>query len=170
MKWYIAKCPTGAENNAIKALNELLTKMQAAELFGEIFVPYHGQDKAKRTTKRASMANYVFLKMDLTPKMQDIINRVEVMHLMLDENLSPITTTDEEVELMRAKIDATMEVQAQSFTAGQMVKVLEAPFEDFTATIEKVDDEKQIASVSVPILGRQISVELPFKSIKRITD
>ncbi len=170
MKWYIAKCPTGAENNAIKALQELLTKMHAKELFSEFFVPYHGTDKAKRTTKRANMANYIFLRMDLTPKMQDILNRLEVMNLMLDENLNPITTSHEEIELMRAKIEASMEVQAQSFTAGQMVKVLEAPFEDFTATIEKVDNEKEMANVTIPILGRQISVELPFKSIKRITD
>jgi|GEM_PF-2914834 len=169
MKWYIAKCPTGAEQNAIRALQELLNKMHATELLSECFVPYHA-NKEKRNSKRSSMANYVFLRMDLTPKMHGIMNKVEIMSLMLDENLNPITTSDSEIEAMKAKIEAAKEIDDQSFSAGMVVKVLEAPFEDFSATIEKVDNEKQTATVSIPILGRQISVELPFKSIKRIND
>lgn len=168
MKWYIAKCPTGAENTALRSLNELLSKMHLTEHLGEFFIPY--DKNVKRTQRRSNMANYVFIQLDLTPAVQDVLNKVEVMNLMLDEDLLPIVTADEEIEKMRAKIVEAKEASEKTFVIGQLVKVMEPPFEDFTATIEKIDEAKLMASVSVPILGRQISVELPFKSIKRITD
>lgn len=175
MKWYIAKCPTGAENNALKSFQEFLAKANLSDCLGEILIPYaqiaaaKNEQKPRRSLK-SNMANYVFLQLNLSQTVQEIFSKVETMNLMLDEDLNPIVTPDAEIEAMKAKIASTSEQMEQAFQPGQQVKVLEAPFEDFTAIIEKVDEVKQIANVSVPILGRQISVELPFKSIKRITD
>jgi len=168
MKWYIAKCPTGAEHNAMRELKELLIKTRQEANLGEYCVPY--ERNIKRTSKRSNMANYIFIYMDLNPKIQDLFSKIEIMNLMLDENLSPIVVPEEEVQAMREKIAEAELVKENVFEIGQSVKVLEAPFEDFTATIEKIDESKEMATVCVPILGRQISVELPFKSIKRITD
>lgn len=168
MKWYIAKCPTGAEHNAMKELKELLMKTHLEAHLGEYCVPY--EKNIKRTSKRSNMANYIFIYMDLNHQIQEFFSKIEVMNLMLDEDLNPIIVPDDEVESMRAKLQETQIQKENIFEVGESVKVLEAPFEDFTATIEKIDETKEIATVCVPILGRQISVELPFKSIKRITD
>jgi|AutmiccBRH37_all_1029493.scaffolds.fasta_scaffold46398_1 transcriptional antiterminator NusG len=168
MKWYIAKCPTGAEHNAIKEFRELLMKTHQSEMFEEYCVPY--EKSHKRTSNRSNMANYVFIRMDLVQSVQSLFSKLETMNLMLDENLDPVVISDEEVAIMKAKLEEALIQKAHVFEVGETVRVLEAPFEDFTATIEKVDEAKEIASVSVPILGRHISVELPFKSIKRITD
>lgn len=170
MKWYIAKCPTGAEANAIRSLQELLIKANMEDALAEIFIPYSKERQAPRTSKKGNMANYVFLRMSLDVHLQGIFQKVEIMNLMLDEDLNPIVATDEAIDAMRLKLDESVKLQEQAFMPGETVKVMEAPFEDFTATIEKVDEAKQIASISVPILGRQISLELPFKSIKRITN
>jgi transcriptional antiterminator NusG len=170
MKWYIAKCPTGAEANAIKSLQEFLIKANMNDELGEIFIPYSKEKQTQRRNGKSNMANYVFLQMNLNTTLQEIFQKLETMNLMLDEDLNAITTTDEAINAMRLKLDESLKLQEQGFMPGETVKVMEAPFQDFTATIEKVDEAKQIASISVPILGRQISLELPFKSIKRITN
>jgi len=166
VKWYIAKCPTGAEEHAVNDLKFMLSKMHALENIGEHLVPY---EKTRSHNSRKNVANYVFIQLDLTEDVMKAFNKAKIISLMLDENLKAITVSQEEVTNMQETIASRKQFAEESeFVPGQSVQVLEAPFEDFMATVEKFDKVKQIVTVSVPILGRQVSVELPFNSIKRI--
>ena len=168
MKWYIARCPTGAEENAIKDLKFILSKMNILDDMGEYLVPY---ERKRARTLRRNVANYVFIQLNMHENMIEAFGKSKIISLMLDENLNPITVAQEEIDNMQNTIaKKKMEEEEIEYLPGQTVKVLEAPFEDFNAIVEKVDKNKQILTVSVPILGRQVSLELPFNSIKRITE
>jgi transcriptional antiterminator NusG len=81
-----------------------------------------------------------------------------------------MVVSDADVQKMLDKIDINKSKKENDFSVGESVRVLEAPFEGFTAVIEKIDLPKETATVSIPILGRQISVDLSFKSIKSIKE
>jgi transcriptional antiterminator NusG len=165
MKWYIAQCPSGAESNAMRNLKDLLEKHRLEEEFGEYFVPHI---QAKRS-RRSVMANYIFIKINMSPKIEELINKVETMNLMKDASLQLVTYDDEYVDKMRGKITQRIE-EDNVLRVGDAVIVCEAPFEGYSATIEEIDNQKETAKVAIPIFGRPISIELKFSAIKRIKE
>ena len=54
-----------------------------------------------------------------------------------------------------------------TFEAGEMVRVTEGPFADFSGTVEDVDYDKSKVRVAVQILGRSTPVELDFSQVEK---
>ena len=166
--WYIAKCPSGAEETSIKLLKEALFKFKAEEYFKEYFIPY--DKKEKRLGKKSIMGNYIFLQMHLNEDLKKALRQVDKISLMLDHNLTPATASEKQIELIKAKLEEQLEIENSVFQEGELVLVKKAPFEDFKGTIESVYLEKNMVKVSIPILGTQTMVDLSFDSIERIKE
>jgi transcriptional antiterminator NusG len=53
------------------------------------------------------------------------------------------------------------------FQAGQLVRVIYGPFNDFNGVVENVNYEKSRLQVAVQILGRSTPVELDFSQVEK---
>jgi transcriptional antiterminator NusG len=56
----------------------------------------------------------------------------------------------------------------QSFAVGELVKIIEGPFETFTGTIEEVNHEKNKLKVMVGIFGRNTPVEVDLLQVEKV--
>lgn len=165
-KWYIVKCPTGVELKFIHEFKEALEKQKTQDLLEDYFIPLISQQKV--TNRRAIMANYLFVKIVHSENIDTIITRLKYASLMRDQSLNLVVVDEETIQNLKNKDQEEKERLDSKLGPGELVRILEAPFLDFEGKIEKIDEEKQIAAVTVTILGNPISIELPFTAIKRI--
>ncbi len=71
---------------------------------------------------------------------------------------------------MLGRVDELMESAEQiniPYYVGVNVKVIDGPFNGFSGTIEKVNEEKRKLEVMVKIFGRKTPLELSFMQVEK---
>ena len=58
--------------------------------------------------------------------------------------------------------------QEKMFEIGEILNVIDGPFDSFSGVVESFDDEKQRIKISISIFGRSTSVELHYDQVKKI--
>jgi transcriptional antiterminator NusG len=80
----------------------------------------------------------------------------------------PVPLSQDEVNhILRAMRMEQPRVRIQ-FAAGQNVRIVTGPFEDFVGTVEELDMEKGKVKVLVNMFGRETPVTLDFLEVERL--
>ena len=69
--------------------------------------------------------------------------------------------------LSKMEDDVAVVDSTESFDVGEMVKIIDGPFESFVGLIEEVDNEKKRIRVLVSIFSRETPVELEFNQVQK---
>lgn len=83
----------------------------------------------------------------------------------------PVPLRKSEVNRLLGRVDdlaVQSETVAIPYSIGESVKVIDGPFNSFTGTIEKVNEDKRKLQVMVKIFGRKTPVELSYMQVKKI--
>jgi len=80
---------------------------------------------------------------------------------------APITEREANTILQRVEEGAEKPKPKVLFEPGEMVRVTDGPFNDFTGVVESVNYDKNRLQVAVQILGRSTPVELDFAQVEK---
>ena len=173
-RWYVVHAYSGYEKKVRDALKERISLAGMDECFDEILVPTEevlemraGQ---KRKSERKFFPGYVLVQMELNDDTWHLVKETpRVMGFIggTAERPAPITDREAETILQRMEDSGETPTHTTKYEPGEMVRVTDGPFNDFTGTVEEVNYEKSRLRVAVLIFGRSTPVELEFDQVEK---
>jgi transcriptional antiterminator NusG len=173
-KWYVVHAYSGFEKNVARALTERVALSPHKEFFGEILVPTEevvemraGQ---KRRSERKFFPGYVLVEMELNDDTWHLVKETpRVMGFIGGKADHPAPLSDAEAQAILDRVAQGSEKATPKtvFEPGEVVRVIDGPFNDFNGVVEQVNYEKNRLQVAVTIFGRSTPVELDFDQVEK---
>ncbi len=174
LRWYVVHAYSGFEQQVKRSLQERVRRFGMEERFGEILVPMEEvvemKDGQKRRSERKFFPGYVLVQMEMEDQTWHLVKDVpKVMGFIGGTSDKPAPITDKEADaiLQRIKDGADKPKPKVLFEPGEVVRVVDGPFNDFTGVVEEVNYEKNRLLVAVQIFGRSTPVELEFGQVEK---
>ncbi len=169
LNWYVVRTFSGHENKVNTLLEtQLADNEKLRAKVEEILVPmekvFEVKDGKKKSKTKNFFPGYILVQVDLDNQVKDfILNTPSVMGFLGTKN-NPEPLQPEEVKRIVGRIsqDETSERMETIFRNGDLVKIIDGPFNNFSGTINEVNEEKMKIKVMVSIFGRKTPVEIDF--------
>lgn len=173
-RWYVVHAYSGHEKKVAASLRERIARVGMEEFFGDILVPTEEvvemRGGQKRKSERKFFPGYVLVQMVLNDDTWHLVKETpRVMGFIGGKADKPAPISDREAEaILRQVHDSEEKPRPKTiFEPGEMVRVVDGPFNDFNATVEEVNYEKNRLRVAVMIFGRSTPVELEFSQVEK---
>lgn len=173
-RWYVVHAYSGYENKVKNALAEYIERAGLEEFFGQVLVPSEEvveiREGKKRTSERKFFPGYVLVQMEMNEQSWHLVKSVpQVMGFIGGTSDRPAPITQKEVDRILQKVEDGVDKPRPKviYEPGEMVRVVDGPFNDFEAVVEEVDYDKNKLQVSVLIFGRSTPVELEFTQVEK---
>jgi transcriptional antiterminator NusG len=174
LRWYVVHAYSGFEHQVKRSLMERIQRFGMQEKFGEILVPMEEvvemREGQKRRSERKFFPGYVLVRMEMDEETWHLVkNAPKVMGFIGGSSDKPAPISEKEAEsiLQRIKEGADKPKPKVLFEPGEVVRVTDGPFNDFTGVVEEVNYEKNRLLVAVQIFGRSTPVELEFAQVEK---
>ena len=173
-RWYVVHAYSGYEKQVLRSLAERIERFSMQDLFGEILVPTEEvvemRGGQKRRSERKFFPGYVLVEMEMNDDSWHMIKDCpKVMGFIggTANKPAPISTKEANAILNRIEEGVEKPKPKTLFEAGEVVRVTDGPFADFSGTVEEVNYEKSRLQVAVLIFGRATPVELEFGQVEK---
>ncbi len=173
-RWYVVHAYSGFEQQVMKMLKERIARSGIEDSFGEVLVPTEEvvemRDGQRRKSDRMFFPGYVLVNMAMDDDTWHLVKSVpKVMGFIggSSDNPAPISDAEADTILQRVQEGADKPRPKILFEPGQLVRVVDGPFNDFNGVVEEVDYDKSRVKVAVLIFGRSTPVELEFAQVEK---
>ncbi len=173
-RWYVVHAFSGYEKHVQQSIKEHIQRAGMEEFFGDILVPTEEivelRGGQKRTSERKFFPGYVLVQMEMNDETWHLIKSVpRVTGFIGGTNSKPTPISDKEAAAIIEQVEAGADKPRPkfSFQPGELVRVIDGPFQDFNGTVEDVNFEKSKLRVAVSIFGRSTPVELEFSQVEK---
>ena len=175
-KWYSLRVISGKERKIKERIELEIKRAGWDDVVTQVLVPsekvYKIRNGKKVILDRNILPGYILLEADperfSAEIVQGISNRPNVIHFLGRQ--SPIPMQESEANRMLGKVDDSqglVESMVEPFIEGEMVKIIDGPFNDFVGDIKEINEEKKKLKVIVKIFGRGTEVELNFMQVEK---
>ena len=172
--WYIIHTYSGFENKVKQSLRQRADAYGMGDKIGEILVPTEtvvekGRDgKARKTTKKF-FPGYVLVQMEMSDEAWHVVRSTPKVTGFVGGGQRPVPMDTDEVERILNQVHVTEEKPKPKFDyrVGEVVRITEGPFSNFTGTVEEINEDRSTLKVMVSIFGRATPVELEFHQVTR---
>ncbi len=172
-RWYVVHAYSGFEKKVASSLKERIALHSMEDKFGEVLVPTEEvvemRSGQKRKSERKFFPGYVLVQMELDDDTWHLVKETpRVMGFIGGKADKPAPITDAEADAILQRVQSADKPKPKTiFEPGEMVRVIDGPFNDFNGVVEEVNYEKSRLQVAVLIFGRSTPVELEFSQVEK---
>ena len=174
LRWYIVHAYSNFEHKVKTSLEERIERMGLQDKFGEILIPTEEvvemKEGQKRRSERKFFPGYVLVQMEMDDETWHLVKEVpKVLGFIGGSSDRPAPITDKEADRILQRVQEGVDKPRPKvlFEPGEVVRVIDGPFNDFSGVVEAVNYEKSRLQVAVQILGRSTPVELEFGQVEK---
>lgn len=174
LRWYVVHAYSGFEAKVKASLEEHIKLNGMQDQFGQILIPTEEvvemRDGHKRKSERKFFPGYVLVQMDMNDETWHLVKDVpKVMGFIGGTKDRPAPITEKEAQSILQSVQAGAEKPRPKvlYEAGEVVRVVDGPFNDFNGVVEEVDYDKSRLKVAVSIFGRSTPVDLEFGQVEK---
>lgn len=173
-RWYVVHAYSGFEAQVKRSLEERIKRAEMEDSFGDILVPTEEVVEMRagqqRKSERKFFPGYVLVNMEMTDEAWHLVKDVpKVMGFIGGTGDRPAPISDREANAILQRVQEGVDKPRPKvlFEPGEVVRVIDGPFNDFNGVVEEVDYEKSRLKVSVLIFGRSTPVDLEFGQVEK---
>ncbi len=174
LRWYVVHAYSGFENQVKRSLEERIARSGLDDMFGEILVPTEEvvemREGQKRKSDRKFFPGYVLVQMDMNDDTWHLVKDVpRVMGFIGGTSDRPAPISEREAQAILERVQEGVEKPRPKvlYEPGEVVRIIDGPFNDFNGVVEEVDYEKSRLRVAVLIFGRSTPVDLEFGQVEK---
>jgi transcriptional antiterminator NusG len=174
LQWYVVHAYSNFEHKVKESLIERVRRAGLQDRFGEILVPTEEvvemREGQRRKSERKFFPGYVLVQMEMDDETWHLVKEVpKVLGFIGGSSDRPAPITDKEAQAILNRVQEGVDKPRPKilFEPGEVVRVTDGPFNDFSGVVENVNYDKSKVRVAVQILGRSTPVELDFSQVEK---
>jgi len=170
-KWYVVHCYSGYENKVRHNLEQRIETMGMKDKIFDVVVPTEEEievrEGKRRTVERRVFPGYILVQMILTEDSWYVVRNTPGVTGFVGMGNDPTPLRPEEVAQIVRRMEAEAPRVKVTYKAGQKVRIIDGPFNDFIGTVADLDMERAKVRVMVSFFGRETPVELDFLQVEK---
>ena len=166
--WYVVHTYSGYENKVKANIEKTIENRHLEDQILEVRVPMQDvvelKDGASRSVQKKMFPGYVLINMIMNDDTWYVVRNTRGVTGFVGPGSKPVPLTEEEMRPLGIHSES---VQID-FAEGDSVVVIGGVWKDTVGVIQSINDNKQSATISVDLFGRETPVEISFTEIKHM--
>ncbi|MBQ3202472.1 MAG: transcription termination/antitermination protein NusG [Clostridia bacterium] len=165
-KWYVVHTFSGYENKVATDLAKIVENRNLQDQICEVSVPTETvveiKDNQRKEVERKLFPGYVLVKMIMSDENWFVVRNVRGCTGFVGPNGKPVPLTEKEI----ASLGVEKKEIVVNYAVGDTVSIIDGPLENFSGTVDEIDQEKNMVRVTISMFGRETSVELELDQVE----
>jgi transcriptional antiterminator NusG len=170
-RWYVVHCYSGYEAKVRQNLEQRVETMGMKNKIFDVVIPTEEEievkDGKRRTVERHVFPGYILVQMLMDEDSWYVVRNTPGVTGFVGMGNEPTPLRPEEVTQIIRRMEAEAPRVKVTYKAGQRVRIIDGPFNDFIGTVDEIDMERAKVRVMVSFFGRETPVELDFLQVEK---
>ncbi|MCK9472682.1 transcription termination/antitermination protein NusG [Sulfurimonas sp.] len=171
-QWYSIQT-YGNERTVRLAILNIIEEMGLQDKITDVIVPTEDvievKEGKKKISERSLYSGYVFARIDLSTEIQHLIQSIPKVSGFIGEANTPTPLSEHDINVILDRVQNRAAPKPKIFfDSGEMVRIIDGPFANFTATVDEYDLEHGTLKLNVSIFGRATPVDISYTQVEKI--
>ena len=172
-QWYAIQTYSGSEQSVKRAIEQLVIDHGIEDKVERIVVPTEEvievKNGEKKITERTLYSGYAFAHIDLDTSLWHKIQSLPRVSRFIGEQKTPTALSESDIRNILEKMENKSAPRPKvDFGTGEMVRIVDGPFANFTGMVEEYDLNHGTLKLNVSIFGRNTPVEILYTQVEKI--
>lgn len=172
-QWYAIQTYSGSEQSVKRAIEQLVVDYGIEDKLERVVVPTEEvievKDGKKKITERTLYSGYAFAHIDLDTDLWHKIQSLPRVSRFIGEQKTPTPLSEADIKVILDKMEQKAAPRPKvDFETGEMVRIIDGPFANFTGMVEEYDLDHGKLRLNVSIFGRNTPVEILYTQVEKI--